>query len=37
MENGTKLRLLYIYQYLLENTDSNHPQSTVDMINMLKE
>lgn len=37
MENGTKLRLLYIYQYLLENTDSNHPQSTVDLINMLKE
>ena len=37
MENGTKLRLLYIYQYLLENTDYNHPQSTVDLINMLKE
>lgn len=37
MENGTKLRLLYIYQYLLEHTDPDHPQSTVELIRMLKE
>lgn len=36
MENGTKLRLLYIYQYLLEHTDPDHPQSTVELIQMLK-
>lgn len=37
MENGTKLRLLYIYQYLLEHTDPDHPQSTVELIKMLKD
>ncbi len=36
MENGTKLRLLYIYRYLLEHTDPDHPQSTVELIQMLK-
>lgn len=37
MENGTKLRLLYIYQYLLEHTDQEHPKSTVELIKMLKD
>ena len=37
MENGTKLRLLYIYQYLIEHTDADHPQSTVGLIKMLKD
>ena len=37
MENGTKLRLLYIYQYLLEHTDQDHPQSTVELIQMLND
>lgn len=37
MENGTKLRLLYIYKYLLEHTDVDHPQSTVELIKMLRE
>lgn len=37
MENGTKLRLLYLYQYLLENTSSEHPQSTVELMRILKE
>lgn len=37
MENGTKLRLLYLYQYLIEHTDPDHPQSTVELIQMLKD
>lgn len=37
MENGTKLRLLYIYQHLLEHTDPDHPQSTVELIKMLQD
>lgn len=37
MENGTKLRFLYLYQYLLENTSSERPQSTVELMRILKE
>ena len=37
MENGTKLRLLYIYQYLLHNTDAEHPISTPELMQYLKE
>lgn len=37
MENGTKLRLLYLYQYLLENTSPERPQSTVELMRILKE
>lgn len=37
MENGTKLRILYLYQHLIQNTDPDHPKSTVELIKMLKE
>lgn len=37
MENKTKLRLLYLYQYLVEHTDPDHPLSTVELIQMLNE
>ena len=36
MENGTKLRLLYIYQYLLRHSDSEHPVSTPELLRFLK-
>lgn len=37
MENNTKLRILYLYQYLLQHTDPDHPESTVELMKMLKE
>jgi len=37
MENGTKLRLLYLYQHLIQNTDPENPESTVELMKMLKE
>ena len=37
MEYGTKIRLLYLYQYLLEHTDPDHPQSTAELTKMLKD
>ncbi len=37
MENGTKLRILYLYQHLLQHTDPGHPESTVELMKMLKE
>ena len=37
MENGTKLRILYLYRYLIQNTDPDHPVSTVELIKMLKD
>lgn len=37
MENGTKLRLLYIYQYLLRHSDSEHPVSTPELLKFLKD
>lgn len=37
MENGTKLRLLYIYQHLLRYSDSDHPVSTPELLKFLKE
>ena len=37
MEYGTKVRLLYLYQYLLEHTDPDHPQSTAELTKMLKD
>lgn len=37
MENGTKLRILYLYQHLIQNTDPDHPESTVELMKMLKE
>ena len=35
MENKTKLRLLYLYQHLLQHTDSKHPLSTPQIIDIL--
>ena len=37
MENGTKLRLLYIYQYLLKHSDAEHPVSTPELLKILKD
>ena len=35
MENKTKLRLLYLYQHLLQYTDAEHPLSTPQLIEIL--
>ena len=35
MENKTKLRLLYLYQHLIRNTDADHPVSTSQLIEIL--
>ena len=35
MENKTKLRILYLYQHLIQNTDPDHPMSTVELTKML--
>jgi len=37
MENGTRLRLLYIYQHLLKYSDADHPISTPELLRYLKE
>ena len=37
MENGTKLRILYLYQHLFQHTDAEHPLSTAELIKILKE
>lgn len=37
MENGTKHRILYLYQYLLQHTDAEHPLSTSELMKILKE
>ena len=37
MENGNKLRLLYIYQHLLRYSDAEHPVSTPELLRFLKE
>ena len=37
MENGTKLRLLYIYQHLLRYSDAEHPVSTPELLKFLKD
>ena len=37
MENGTKLRLVYLYQYLIQHTDSEHQLSTAELTKTLKE
>ena len=31
MENRSKLRILYLYQYLVQNTTSEQPASTVEL------
>ena len=35
MENRSKLRILYLYQYLIQNTTSERPQSTAELTKML--
>lgn len=37
MENVTKLRILYLYQYLVQSTDPDHSASTADLMKMLQE
>lgn len=37
MEVGTKLRILYLYQHLLRYSDAEHPISTAQLIEDLKE
>ena len=37
MENQTKLRLLYLYQHLINYTDAEHTLSTPELIKILKE
>lgn len=37
MENGTKLRILYLYQYLVQHTDAEHTLSTAELMKILKE
>lgn len=37
MENGTKLRILYIYKHLVRYSDPEHPVSTPELLRYLKE
>ena len=37
MENGTKLRILYLYQHLVQHTDAEHTLSTAELMKILKE
>lgn len=37
MENGTKLRILHLYQHLFQHTDAEHPLSTAELMKILKE
>ena len=37
MENRTKLRILYLYQHLVQHTDAEHTLSTVELMKILKE
>ena len=37
METGTKLRILYLYQHLVQNTDPDRPMSTVELTKMLSD
>lgn len=37
MGKGTKLRILYLYQHLLQHTDAEHTLSTVELMKILKE
>ena len=36
MENKTKLRVLYLYLYLLDHTDPEHPLSTMELTKLLQ-
>ena len=35
MDNGTKFRILYLYQFLMQNSDAEHPFSTNELIQTL--
>lgn len=37
MENGTKLRILYLYQHLVQHTDPEHTLSTAELMKVLRE
>ena len=37
MENGTKLKLLYLYRHLLRYSDADHPISTPELISFLQD
>ena len=37
MEHGTKLRILYLYQHLVQHTDAEHTLSTAELMKILKE
>ena len=37
MEKGTKLRILYLYQHLVQHTDAEHTLSTAELMKILKE
>lgn len=37
MENGTKLRLFYLYRHLVQHSDAEHPLSTPELIQYLKD
>ena len=37
MKDGTKLRLLYLYQFIMKKSDENHPVTTRDMNRMLQD
>ena len=37
MENSTKLRILYLYQHLVQHTDAEHTLSTAELMKILKE
>ncbi len=37
MDSVVKLRLLYLYQYLVNHTDAEHTKSTVQLMKMLKD
>lgn len=36
MENGTKFRILYLYQFLMQNSDAEHTFSTNELIQILR-
>ena len=36
INNRNRLRLLYLLRYLMENTDSEHPPSTMELTEILR-
>ena len=35
--NGTKLRILYLYQHLVRHTDADHTLSTAELMKILRD